>query len=93
MEILLRYTGINKIDGFINLGDNLATHQWNKVPFVYIVRKLVAQSGKLVVRLWNLVSSEEERVLGLNPTWMDQKAVSGNLKGYLTIGVRSALIG
>lgn len=89
----MRYTGIRKIDGFINLVDNLATHQWNKVPFEYIVRKLVAQSGKLVVHLRNSVSSEEERVLGLNPTWMDQKTVSGNLKGFLTIGVRSALIG
>lgn len=86
----MRYTDISKIDVFINLGDNLATHQWN---IEYIVRKLVAQSGKLVVHLRNLVSSEEERVLGLNPTWMDQKTVSGNLKGYLTIGVRSALIG
>lgn len=57
------------------------------------MRKLVVQSRKLVVHLKNLVSSEEERVLGLNPTWMDQKTVSGNLKGYLTIGVRSALIG
>lgn len=89
----MRYTDISKIDIFINLGDNLATHQWNKVPFEYIVRKLVAQSGKLVVHLWNLVSSEEERVLGLSPTWMDQKTVSGSLKGFLTIGVRSALIG
>lgn len=47
------------------------------------MRKLVAQSGKLVVYLWNLVSSEEERVLGLNPTWMDLKTVSGSLKGFL----------
>lgn len=47
----MRYTDISKIDVFINLGDNLATHQWNKVPFEYIVRKLVAQSGKLVVHL------------------------------------------
>lgn len=54
----MRYTGIRKFDGFINLGDNLATHQWNKVPFEYIVRKLVEQSGKLAVHLRNLVSSE-----------------------------------